>query len=703
MSQVACSRCFRLFEAEDAHPGRAPLCPGCAARVRPGATAAPPAARRAPASSGRPVSRRGVLWSAAAVAAALAVAAGGYTALRARRAPARREPTPVDDAVARWTAEGLAAAPARGADRAAVAAARVVAGRAALEADVPVRTAEALRAFRDALAADPGRLEAIAGAASAFADSAGEEPEPEGLRELHELVRWATDRAPQRGDLRAAWARLLLLSPGEANAAEALESAKRAAREAPGDSSVALALGLAGLDRDAAAAARTLEEAIAGGSADRRLLVAAARARWRAGDPRAALGWLDRRLALDPGRGASALRAEIETACGRIDAARATLQRWGASDATSALPALFLARIAYQIDGDLGAARRLLDEALPRAAGDVEASRIQADRAAVLRAFGDAAGAAEAVAAALRRVPASAPARFQAAADAFRREDAAALREDAGVVGGRCGPQAAALLAARSAELSATRDDAVAAWTRIAEASPRDPAALLVVAGALVRLGEPAGASGLVARALARDPEEAALRRGLVECWDGPAALSDAAQRLGAAGGEGERARLARTGAALAELLLGHTVQAEAIAARATQAANETAPLVAVRAQIALARGDARRAEALARSVAARRGTAARAVQARALEALGRPLEAERAFRAALAAEPDLATARLGLARLLAARGARAEAGALLEELRREQPDVAAARGALLALAEAPASPPGRPLRAGPR
>ncbi|HVI97427.1 MAG TPA: hypothetical protein VM753_25655, partial [Anaeromyxobacter sp.] len=368
MPQVACTRCFTVFEAGQARAGAAPLCPRCTTPSpppAPGRGAARPAtpppsiARSAPhAARGRGAARAAVLAMVLAGIAAAGVAL--LPRLRPAPAPERPAPTPIEERVLAWRAAGLVARapPAREA-----AEDDVARGRAALAADAPERTAEALALFREALAVDPRRLDAVAGFAEAVADRADADPDAdaEELRVAHELVRHARVVAPDRPDVLAAYARLLLAVPSAANDAEAFATAERAQRLAPADPSARLALGLAQARRDPLAAARLLVE---GGGADRRLLSAAARLRWAAGDAAGALALADRRLAEDPGHAvALELRAEIEGAAGALDAARATLARFEAAAPRSPLPPLLLARLAYQDERDLAAARRLLDAA----------------------------------------------------------------------------------------------------------------------------------------------------------------------------------------------------------------------------------------------------------------------------------------------------------------------------------------------------
>jgi tetratricopeptide (TPR) repeat protein len=632
------------------------------------------------------------------VGLALVALAGAAAVAFLRRAPAPAAPPAPNAVEARlesWREAGLL--PAAPPPDAALAASRIEAGAAALAADLPARTAEALRTFREALALAPRSAAAVAGYATAFAEGSGADADGTELRANHEMVRAALAEAP-RPDLQAAYARLLLVVPGDGNVAEATAVATRAVSAAPADPAARLALGLAELRRDPQAAARRLEEAALAAPSDRRLLTAAARARWAAGDAAAAVALAERRLALDPAHpGALALQAEVLAACDRIPEARAALERWASVEPDAPLPPLLLARLAYQRDDDLAAARRLLDAALARRPDEFVAARALAHRAAVELAAGDVAAAEAAVSQALARVPASAPARFQAAILAHRRGDAAALRESAGVLGDRGGPVAARLLAARSAELSGTDEEAQEAFLALAGAAPRDPGVLLSAAGALARMRAGGRALEVARRALERDPAEGRLRRAPTDYWEGAAPLVEASRRLEAIGrAESRGSATAFAAAAYAELLLGRTVAADRLARLALAASPQALPPVLVLAQLALDRGQARQALALATAAvdANPHQGVALAIRGRALEALGRNLDAEGVHRAAAEAGPELATPRLALARLLARRGEAGEARALLEGLLAESPDLAEPRGALLVL---PAGTQGAP------
>ncbi len=687
MAQVTCSRCFAIFEAEDGSPGSAPLCPACARR-----TPAPARLPIAPLEGARPGRRvrgsRRPLRTAVAAGVAVAVLAAAFVVLRRPRKEIPPAPTVVELRVAEWRTAGLL--PPTSIRDAGLAAARLDAGNAALAGDLPVRTAEALSAFREALAFAPHRSDAaIAGYATAFAEAAGEDASGADLRTTHDMVRAALADGP-RPDLEAAFARLLLLVPSPGNEAEAAAVAARAVAAAPRDASARLALGLAEARRNPAAAAKLLEEAAAALPADRRLLTAAARARWAAGDAALALALAGRRLALDPGApGALAVRADVLAASDRPAEAREALERWSFADPAAALPHLLLARLAYQRYDDLASARRHLDAALARRPDDFTAARALAHRAAVELASGDTVAAEAAVGEALRRVPASAPARFQAAVLAFRRGDAPGLRESAGVLGDRAGPVVARLLAARSAELSGTDEEAQQAYAALIAAASHDPAALLSAAGALARLRASGPALDAARRALERDLVEGRLHRAPTDYWEGAVPLVEASRRLEAiAHAEPRGAATAYAGAAACEALLGRTVGADRLARLAAAAAPQAAAPLVLLAQIALDRGDARRGLAHADAALDGRGgdPLALAVRARALEALGRNLDAEQAARAAAEAGPELVTPRLALARLLVRRGERREAATLLELLLRDDPGLAEARGALLAL-----------------
>jgi tetratricopeptide (TPR) repeat protein len=304
------------------------------------------------------------------------------------------------------------------------------------------------------------------------------------------------------------------------------------------------------------------------------------------------------------------------------------------------------------------------------------------------------------VAEALRRVPGSAPARYQAALLAFGAGNAAALHESAGVLGARGGPAIAAELAARSAELAGTLEDADQAYAARAALSDRDPGALLALGGALARLRASGPALKLAARALRRDPLEARLHRAPTDFWEGPAPLAEAARRFAEIGrSEPRSAATAWAAAAACELLLGHTQAADGLARAAAAASPQASTPLVLLAQVALERGQARAALPLARAAVEARpdDAAAQEQHARVLEALGRNDDAERAHRAALDAAPDLATARLALARLLSRRGDAAGARDTLAELVKESPGMGPARGALLALDEAAPAPHPKP------
>jgi tetratricopeptide (TPR) repeat protein len=624
----------------------------------------------------------------ATVALLLAGAAAAFFLWR-REPPLPPPPSALEAQLDAWREAGLLP-PAAKRD-AAAAADRLREAQAALAADLPSRTADALRLFREALALFPYRSDAaIAGYATAFAETSGEDPDGAALRGAHEIVRAALADGPHP-DLLAAYARLLLLVPGEANVAEALAVARQATSIAPGDPGARLALALATQPADPAGAGRQLEEAWAAAPTDRRLLGAAARARWAAGDAVGALALADRRLALDPGHpGALGLQADVLAACDRIEEARAVLARWDAADPRSPLPPLLLARIAYQREGDLAQARRLLETALSRQPDDFVAARALAHRAAVEIASGDVPAAEGAVAQALARVPGSAPARFQAALLAFRRGDASALRESARGLGDRGGTLARRLLAARSAELSGTDEEAQEAYEAVAAAAPRDPAVLLGAAGALARLRAGGPALALAARALDRDVAEGRLRRAPTDFWEGPGPLAEASRRLEAlARAESRGGAVAYAAAAAAELLLGRTVPAERLARLSAGASPQALAPLAILGQVALDRGKARQAVLLAEAAveAHPHEPLALELRARVLEALGRSHDAERAHRDALEAGPDLVTPRLALARLLARRGAAPEARAILEPLVAQEPGLSEARGALAGLA----------------
>jgi len=625
-----------------------------------------------------------------ALALALPIALAGAAACQ--RPPAPRQPTPVEALAATWRAGP--ALPQGTPDQ------LVARGGAALAADTPASTAEAAAAFRAALVAAPDRLDAVAGLATAHADAAGEEPDGEGLKEAHALVTWALERAPQRADLLAARARLLTLVPSARNRAEALDAGQRAASQPGGSPGAALARGLALQASAPGEAAEALETAAALWPGDRRLLSAAARARWASGDAPAALRLAERRLALDPDLPAMAeLAAEVEADSGRAAAAAQRLERWRAGDPASPRPPFLLGRLAAQALGDSAAAARWLDEALARGPGDLLLARVEAQRAAVALWRGDEPAAGRSVAAALAKVPASAAAQYQAARLAFLRGDRAGLRTAAGVVGERCGRPAALRLAARQAELGSTSlEEAQQAWAAWAAASPRDPAVALLAGGALARIGLSGPAVQVARWTLATDPIEGRLRWRLGDCWEGPGELAQAAERLEAVAlAEGRAGKETRLVAALAHLSAGHPARAARLAQQVSDQSPQDVAARVLTAQASLDLGRERIARAQAGGAAELGDLPSLAsLRARLAQRPGRPDPA--AFEPLLGPDRSgwTAAAALGRARALAAAGRADEARQVASALLTVDPEVGAARGLLLDLAER-AERPGRP------
>jgi tetratricopeptide (TPR) repeat protein len=617
----------------------------------------------------------------------LSVGVGIYLAA-ARTPPPEPEPlSPVAAQAREWKQAGLASGVAPGLNPRAVAEQRVAAGRAALAADLPERIPEALRAFRDALVADPGRLDALAGWVIALASQPVDAIRGEDLTVAHELLQWARERNPERAELVAAYARILLAVPGDKNRAEALSVAWKAGALAPRDPDARLALGLSRLEADAAGAVRVLDAELDRPEVDRRLLTAAARARWAAGEVDRALALAEQRLALDPGHPeALELEAEILLSGGQAERARAVLQRYAAAHPESPRPPFLLARLAAQVDRRMPEARRLLEAALALRCDDFLAARALALLASVERAAGDGAAAQRAVDAALQRVPASAPAQYQSALLAFARGDARAVREAAGVVGDRGGPAVAAAVRARAVELSSTAEEAAAAWEAAVAAAPRDPSATLAAAGALARLGFTQRALAVADRVFQRDLFEGRLQRRVDDFWDGAPALAEASRRLVAvARGPSHEVAGAMTAAGAAELLQGRRERADELGRRALSLGPQLAGPPALLGYASLDRADPRGAAAWARAALELQPgqPAALSVRARALEAMGKRLEAQGAWREALDGAPDLSTGRLALARLLILDGQPQAARPLLEALVRDDPGAAEAVGVL--------------------
>ena len=328
---------------------------------------------------------------------------------------------------------------------------------------------------------------------------------------------------------------------------------------------------------------------------------------------------------------------------------------------------------------------------MERKPDDFLAARILSHSAAVEREAGDVKAARAAVAEALRRVPASAPAQYQAALLAYEARDAKAFSLAAGTVGARAGPVLESQLAVRRAELLGEVEEAQRVQRAMAEKAVFDPSALLLVGGSLLSLRAPGAALEAAGKALSRDLFDARLRRMPTDFFEGPGSLASTSETFQALGRSAPRnPGAALSAAAACELLLGHARAAEGLAQLAEAAEPQSPAPIWLRAQAELDLSQPARALPLARQ-AVEMGEADAAAQAtlgRALEASGKPEDAEGAYRAALSSVPDLVAVRLALARILARRG-EAEAGrALLKAVRHDAPDVLAVRRALMELGE---------------
>src|SRR5512133_2611291 len=148
MPPVTCTRCFAVFEATNARPGLAPFCPACAARAPSAELPLGPASGTASRRIRRRKGRRALVATAAIVL--LAGAAAAAVVLRGRTPPVAPEPTAVELQVAAWREAELVSAVQR--PDGAAADASAARGWEALAADEPARAADALRAFRTAIA-----------------------------------------------------------------------------------------------------------------------------------------------------------------------------------------------------------------------------------------------------------------------------------------------------------------------------------------------------------------------------------------------------------------------------------------------------------------------------------------------------------------------------------------------------------------------
>jgi tetratricopeptide (TPR) repeat protein len=581
---------------------------------------------------------------------------------------------------AAWRAEGIAPTGS--------AADHLAAGREALAADIPAKTAEAKRHFIEAMVLDPKEVLALAGYVTAFSLLAGEDPDPTELKGAHRLMDWAVTHRGDRPAVLAAYAHLLLSVPSAANIQQAMGYAEQARRLAPGDAGADVAAARARLVNDPAQAAADLTSAVAAG--DPRALTLRAHAHWKAGDAAKALADVAQRLNRDADQPeALHLRGQIHASLGAFGEARSSWEKWSKAQPQSAEPVLALAKLAYQIDGDLRGARVLLEHARKLTKDDFTLARVLAHRAAVERAAGKLDAAHAAASEALRLVPASAPAAFQAGLVAYYRNDVAGVRAHASTLGQRGGEWAATVLKARATEAGGLADEAFAALDAMVALSPGSLSVLLDAAGAYARLRAPGKAIALLRRAATMDPVGERGRREIGDYWEGPGIIAKAVTALEkVAQTERDEAAYAFSGAAAGLLVLGRAKHAEPMARRAMSRDGSLAWPRALHAQALLDMRNERAALRQADAAVELDSSDAFAllVRARVLEAMKRYDQALSAHVEAQEANPLLFSAQVGEAMLLLRRGDRSAARQRLERVLQADPRNTVARRALLEL-----------------
>ncbi len=294
---------------------------------------------------------------------------------------------PIDAMVDRWRAQYP--------ELTGSAAEHAAAGEEKLALDTSSAYAEAEREFQKALVLDKSNDRAVAGWALALAFGRGDKVDGDTQKMAEQMLVAAEQRG---GDARVyvAHAHLLLVRSANLNDIQIL--AERGT-QSPSDKDKALAylaLGQAYLNKNPKSAEDNFAKAVKADPKLKRAYLYQVRFMVSQGEYRAAVQALEKRLQDDPDQFEAAdLLAKLYLDVGEPALAKKTYQRAAQAAPSSGRPKLALAVLAYQHEGDLGAAASLLDGLAARKDENDRSLQVEAlgHRAAVARLQGDAQGA----------------------------------------------------------------------------------------------------------------------------------------------------------------------------------------------------------------------------------------------------------------------------------------------------------------------
>jgi len=545
-------------------------------------------------------------------------------------------------------------------------------GRELMLRDERLAYLEADRALKAAVLLDPSNPEAIAGWVQNRALLDRGSPNVNARKTALDLVDYALERSPNLAALLRAKA-YLLFSLGRSKDAQDIATALMAGPGDP-DPEVQLVLGATYLETNTELAVDLVKKSVA---AKPELILAyhlLGEAHVRLARFRAAFDFFDTRLQKDPGQvDALVAVADLYLATGKFEKAREVLETILAAEPARTSAVITLARVHYQALGQLKAARDLLEAALKSAdkLDPTDRAALLAEHSSVLRLLGQPGPAREAAEEALRLDPSNLLAQYGRAASAQDGGDLAAalgmlraLRETMSD-----SPE----LLGRLAEAEAQIPDFETATRLLAQAIERTRQpfdSVLMLSSLHLDLDNSVQAFAALRKLTRMDPFYGRNHRALVEIYEGPTLLRQAAERAQRAAAKNGEDALALSLCGIVMWRTGQLDKARSLLSQAIGQDEESFPANLYLGLLLQAEGQQRRALSYlekAHEAEALNPIASQLLASASMEA-GKLPKAEALLRAVLKADPGDLSARLRLAEVLLAKRKREAA---IEELKR--------------------------------
>ena len=565
-------------------------------------------------------------------------------------------------------------------------------------ADTPGGFQRAAEAYERVLIKDPKNLDAMARFAEVRAIGALDEGDEVGGREAAELLAFALRHGQNLAEPHVARAELLLRTGTAGDLLVAQNEAELALQLAPNSPSVQLAWARAFIDTNADLALKAAEKVERVAPKERGVLLVKGAALLKLGRIAEARAAFEQREKLVPEDPTAALKlAELDVSIGRFHRARARLGAAEKSSPKSIDLQLLHAMLAYQIDGDLPAARKELAGLLAQPLDPRHKLRVLVHAAAVAEELRQLPEAEAFVRAGQAIDPDSAPLAFRLALvylDQGKPEEAKKLVDK--VKNELPDATRRALLEGRIDAALGQVDLAQAEFQRATVLTPLRIDGYLLGASLYAQVGAAEQALALAHRALQADPEWARTHRRLTQFHERRAGPQD-----GTVGGlqtlalAGDDEGLTLAAVAMARYHAGDFPGAEKAAKQALATGEGALAAHAYLAQLALDRHDPMQAleESRAALDADRSSALASYLNGRALAQLQRWEEAHAKYRDALGEDPNFLPALVHDAQAVAELGRPDDALKLLQKAYRYDPDDLDTRRELDALEDHEAPP----------